>query len=114
MKARALKHFHGAERYNCAQAVLKSSEKHQAVAPAELDEFRNYGGGRAKDGLCGALFAAEHTMNDEAPKTEARAFFKKNAGSIRCREIRSAGRMSCRDCVAAAAELAEPHVKENN
>lgn len=113
MKEKALNYYHGAERYNCAQAVLKSTEKHQDVDDALLAEFKSYGGGRAEDGLCGALFAAKHSVNDESFKHEARAFFTKNAGSIKCKEIRKNGKMSCKDCVAAAAELADAQLNNN-
>jgi hypothetical protein len=33
MKEEALRYYHGPERYNCAQTVLKSAEKHQSIDP---------------------------------------------------------------------------------
>lgn len=111
MKDLAVKNFRGAERYNCAQAVLVSSEKHAPVEDAQLSEYSSEGSGRAKDGLCGALFSAKQMMQDETEKEAARNFFIKNAGSIHCREIRKAKRMTCHECVAAAAHLAEQSIK---
>lgn len=107
MKEKALIHYHGPERYNCAQAVLKSAEKHQEIGDEKIAEFRKSGGGQARDGLCGALFAAKTLMTDETCKENARSEFLKKGGSLKCREIRGGGRMSCSECVATAAELAE-------
>ena len=113
MKERSLTPFHGAERYNCAQSVLKSTEKYRTVDGEKLLEYGRFGGGRARDGLCGALFAAKQEMEHDTQRAAARKYFEDHAGSVHCREIRRAGRMSCRDCVAAAAELLEPELKKN-
>lgn len=107
MKDIAVKHYHGAERYNCAQAVLKSAEKYLPPDPALLHTYRKAGGGGAPDGLCGALLSAKELMKDEADRARALHYFQTQAGSVRCREIRKEGRMSCRECVASAADLAE-------
>lgn len=108
MKEKALSHFRRApERYNCAQSVIKSAEKHFDISHADIEEMRASGSGRADGGLCGALYAAKTLMTDETCKENAREYFRRHAGSINCREIRAEGRMSCRDCVAKAAELAE-------
>ncbi len=111
MKEKALKHFRGAERYNCAQAVYKSFEKHGPVDSNKLTELKWAGGGQAKDGLCGALFAAKQLMKDEGAREGARNHFREQGGSIYCREIRRGRRLSCRECVATAAELAESNLK---
>lgn len=106
MKTRALEHFRGTERHNCAQAVYRSLEKHRAIDPDTLHELAAAGSGRAPNGLCGALYAAKKLLPPEH-KTELRAWFEQNAGSVQCRDIRRARRLSCRDCVAAAADFIE-------
>ena len=110
MKEEALKQYHGPLGYSCAQAVMKSAEKHLPIEEEKLVELRKAGGGRARDGLCGALYAAKELMQNESCKENAREHFIQNAGSLKCREIRRDGQMSCQECVATAAELAETSI----
>lgn len=114
MKERALKHFRGPKRYNCAQAVLASSDKYTDVEDSKLMAYRNAGAGRVDGGLCGALFAAKQLMTHEHCRENARNHFRQHAGSVKCRDIRKDGRMSCHDCVAVAAELAESSLQEES
>ena len=68
------KKFHADKRGNCAMAVAygyaratgKSEE--EAVKAAEM--FRAFGGGKAPDGLCGALYAAKMMQPDHAESIE--------------------------------------------
>ncbi len=96
--------------YNCAQAVYKSMEKHHAISHAAVKELSAKGGGRAEGGICGALYATLQIIDDPAAQTEMKEYFEEHGGSIKCRELRNAKKMSCRDCVATAAELAETHL----
>jgi hypothetical protein len=53
-------YFHALpENLNCAQAILKGFQKEFNISDQEIEEFRAWGGGRTKGGMCGALFAAE-------------------------------------------------------
>ena len=97
--------FHGVEKYNCAQAVLKFFETHPAVSPDKIEEFKQFGGGRAPEGVCGALYAAGHVLNNEKLLAELKETFKREAGSCCCREIKEAGRLSCAECVDLAADF---------
>lgn len=106
MKTSATEHYR-ARHGNCAQCVaLAWSEKDEPSAP-HADHFANAGGGKAPDGLCGALFAARE-LAGEAHQNELTERFKNRAdGQTTCRAIRSNRIMPCADCVALAAELLE-------
>lgn len=91
--------FHGAEGYNCCQAVLKAFGATDAAVAAG----KACGGGRGPGGLCGALLAAKQLAPGRAGELDRR--FREAAGSLICREIKAAGRPSCRDCVRIAADL---------
>ncbi|MFA6102585.1 MAG: C-GCAxxG-C-C family (seleno)protein [Victivallaceae bacterium] len=110
--AKASEKFHGVEKYNCAQAVLKFFEDHAAVSPEKIEEFKLFGGGRAPDGVCGAIYAAEHILNDRTLIDELKETFKREAGSHCCREIKAAGRLSCAGCVDLAADLCAEKIKK--
>lgn len=47
--------FHAEDNLNCAQSVLKYFD----APAAQIAEFKAFGGGRAPEGLCGALYAAK-------------------------------------------------------
>ena len=102
---KAVKYFHGQERYNCAQAVLKGFEKSHNVEQEKIDKFKAFGGGRADGGLCGALFAAKTLADtpDKAKKIEDE--FVNITGAKKCREIRKLGKLPCKECVFNAASL---------
>ena len=114
MDKKAKEYFHcEGENYNCAQAVLKAFQKKFNVSDEMVEEYRKYGGGRADDNMCGALFAVtqlirEHSEEKESIKKE----FAKIFGSIKCKDILKSKQLSCKDCVKMAAELLEK--SENN
>lgn len=104
IKNRVDRYFQGEEKYNCAQAVLKIMEERYPEAVKRIPEFKAFGGGRAPEGLCGALFSALE-LADESTHTELRECFKEVAGAESCRDIRSMKKLSCRDCVEKASRL---------
>ena len=106
MKESDLTYFRGPERFNCAQSVYRSLEKLREIEEEKSEELATAGSGRAPDGMCGALYAAKQMLPAEQ-KAELRSWFEQNGGSVRCREIRQARKLSCRDCVAAAADYVE-------
>ena len=91
--------FHKEENFNCAQAVLKYAESHEVVNEELIAEFRNFGGGKAPEGLCGALYAAQHIFNDNKKTGQTKVKFVNEAGSVTCREIRKGKKLSCTGCV---------------
>jgi hypothetical protein len=103
-KPNALEFFRGEQRYNCAQAVLKAYAPAIGAGGACVDRFSQYGSGRAPGGECGALFAAKAIVGDLAGKNEVEREFMELAGATKCREIRQGRRISCQQCVQAAAD----------
>ena len=99
--------FHGKERLNCAQSVLKAFQKEADLPDSAIENARNLGGGRAPEGLCGALYGAELLTGEDDIKAGLEGAFNDIAGSTKCREIRGSNRLSCRGCVALAAQLLE-------
>ncbi len=99
--------FHGTEGYNCAQAVYKAFQKTYNVSDLVILEAKKKGGGRAEDGICGALYAALKLTDDKLLHQKLITSFKTEGGSIRCKDIRSANKINCKQCV----KLAAAHVK---
>ena len=87
--------------HNCAQAVAEGCGHPEMVA-----ELASCGGGRAPEGLCGALHSALLLVkpeNREAVKKE----FQAAAGALTCREIKSKAKFPCSECVRLGAMLVE-------
>lgn len=85
-------------RYNCAQSVAAGAGREDLIS-----DLAAMGGGRAPEGLCGALYAALQLLPEEK-KAAAMAEFQAVAGAVTCRDIKAGG-FPCPDCVAAAAKL---------
>ena len=101
------KEFHAAKRGNCAMSVAygnaRATGKSEAEAVASAEMFRNFGGGKAPNGQCGALYAAKMMQPDHAEAIED--FFKRGAqGFTRCKEIRPNKVIPCNRCVELAGE----------
>ena len=101
------KKFHADKRGNCAMAVAygyaraTGKSEDEAVKAAEM--FRTFGGGKAPDGLCGALYAAKMMQPDHGEAIEE--FFKRGAqGCTKCSEIRPNKIIPCNRCVELAGE----------
>lgn len=103
-KPNALEFFRGEDRYNCAQAVLKAYASPINLGYSCLQRFSHFGGGRAPDGECGALFAAKAILQDHAAKREVEEEFVSIVGSKTCKEIRNGRNFTCSQCVQLAAE----------
>ncbi len=101
----AEKFFHtGTEKLNCAQAVLKAFQKKLNIHDSVIDEFRAYGGGRAAEGICGALYAAEYLAEKHNYGT-LKEHFANEAGHTKCRELKQHAKTSCVSCVKIADTL---------
>lgn len=105
MKHKKAVEFH-AGKYNCAQAVLKAFDKNDDI----VAEAKSYGGGRAEDGLCGALYAGLLLTENKDKQIKLKEFFKENAASLKCREIKKQQTLSCSQCV----EIVAKFLEENN
>ncbi len=103
-KPNALEFFRGKVRYNCAQAVLKAYAPVTGADESCLERFAQFGGGRAPDGECGAVFAAKSLLEDADARKAVERDFVTLTGTMRCRDIRTGRRASCEQCVQTAAD----------
>ena len=87
--------------HNCAQAVAAGAGREDLVA-----ELASCGGGKAPDGLCGAVYAAMQ-LSPEACRENVRKKFVEFAGADTCFTLKMRNRTSCIRCVEKAAELVE-------
>ena len=112
----ARKHFlgQGVIRLGCAQSVAESLREHHGLDDAFIKAMSGATGGRAPSGYCGAVYAALRVVEEKGlhKKQEIEAFFKKEAGGVTCREIRSRGQLMCADCVEQAANFLSNEVNE--
>lgn len=97
------------ERLNCAQSILRGFREHRNISEDEIIRARRFGGGRAEDGLCGALYAALQLVDDPMLRQRMQEAFVASVGSDKCREIRGSGRIPCVECVRIAASLLATH-----
>ncbi len=68
---KAKKHYLGKDGYlklNCAQSVVAAFQESCTMADANIDLFVAHGGGKAPQGLCGAVYAASILAGDNAGK----------------------------------------------
>jgi hypothetical protein len=93
------------ERLNCAQSILRAFQEHRNIPEDVILQAKQLGGGRAEDGLCGALYTALQLVDDPAERQRMREAFTASAGSDKCREIRRAAQVPCVECVKIAAGL---------
>lgn len=95
------------EKLNCAQSVLRGFQEPFRLGEERIAEAKAWGGGRAENGFCGALYAARTLCAAPDAKERIHGRFVEAAGSDRCREIRALKRLSCKECVELAARLVE-------
>lgn len=104
MKQHALAVFHRPpDHLNCAQAVLAAYQAATGRQVAPVADFKPFGGGRAPEGECGALYAACRAA--PAAAGHLRTAFAARAGATRCQPLKRELRFPCEACVALAAEL---------
>ncbi|MDP8262435.1 MAG: C-GCAxxG-C-C family protein [Candidatus Ancaeobacter aquaticus] len=103
--------YHGEERLNCAQAILKAFQPVTGMPDDIIASFKAFGGGRAEGGVCGALYAAQRFVSDPEALRELDKMFEVEGGSTLCRPIRQEGRLPCRECVGLAARFVKDNLK---
>ncbi len=106
----AVNYFLGKEGYkrvNCAQAVLTPFRDKFGLDEAAVQLLKPFGGGNAPEGLCGAFYAVKYLSGDNQviKMDEFEKTFKEQAGSVKCKEIRTINKFSCLDCVMKCAEF---------
>jgi hypothetical protein len=97
----------GVPRLGCAQAVAEALKERFGLTEEMVDAMSLARGGKAPGGYCGAVHAALEVAALKAPERRAdiEAFFRNEAGGLTCREIRTAHKLMCADCVEKAADL---------
>lgn len=97
----------GIKRLNCAQSVICAFKEEYGIDEDMIEKFKEFGGGRAPEGVCGAYYAAKFVL--EKSKSEKIVELSKNltdlAGSLKCTEIRANKKLSCLGCVEKASEF---------
>ena len=104
----AKNHYLGLEGYkraNCAEAIICAFMDKFELDEDTADSFRQFGGGRAPEGACGAFYAAKYILETKCPEkvSEFEKFFIDNAGALKCCDIKSR-RTPCVACVEKSAE----------
>lgn len=87
--------------YSCAQTVYAAFA---TDADAQtMDFMKQNSGGRAPEGMCGALFAAMRLAPERAEELAKK--FAERVGDTACLKIKREHKTPCAECVRAAAEL---------
>lgn len=105
----ALKYFHKPPGYyNCAQAIYKAFQEEYQITNDEIIEFSKFGNGKAKDGNCGAYYAAMELLKDKPELVdEFSRRFQEKSEYLSCFDIRFNYSMSCKNLVRLASDLLE-------
>ncbi len=105
-------HFRGKnghKRSTCSVSIAEAFKDKFPLTDEERKSLENCGHGMAPGGVCGALFAARllawKKYSHALPEIEKE--FLEQGGSITCKEIRTARKMSCTACVRAVARHLE-------
>jgi hypothetical protein len=93
------------KRLNCYQAIIDAFQDKFKIPEQEINDGKIFGGGRAPDGFCGALYAVKVILEkNNGDITELMTDFMINDGGYRCADIRSARQTSCVECIEKAAQ----------
>jgi hypothetical protein len=102
---KAVRYYRGIEGYNCAQAILKVFQERLNISENQIIAYTDYGGGKAEDGICGALYAIKQLAGDPELIKKIVRQFKEEVGTVYCDEILELGRLSCTGCICTASEI---------
>lgn len=99
----------GPRKMNCCESVAHAFKDSIPLPDEELKNFAWFGGGRAPEGYCGAVYAAKRLLEVSGSQNSAKLveIFTAIAGSVKCREIKALKKLSCSSCVEKAAEIVE-------
>lgn len=99
------RYFRGIEGFNCAQAVVKIHD-HEDSLEHVIQQLNTKSGGRAPEGMCGALYGALYLTDKKHHQTIKNEFVKLN-GSEKCKELKQIHHTPCSQCVESACRLVE-------
>jgi hypothetical protein len=99
----------GSKRMNCCESVAHAFQPQIPLSPEELQSYAGFGGGRAPEGYCGAIYAAKRLLESSGSNkvVSLHEIFTELAGSLKCREIKALKKLPCVGCVEKAAEVVE-------
>ncbi len=89
--------------YSCAQTMWVAFKNEDEKF---LSEMKANSGGRSEGGICGALYAARKIL-PESSRQKLDELFASQAGSLKCKEIKSLAKTPCQECVRIAASIVE-------
>ena len=99
----ALKYFRQPpHKLSCCQSVIAGVN---GIEDATIPNYAKFGGGQAPEGWCGAAYAAKLLKPDMEEAIIKR--FVEEAGSVKCREIRSLNKLACQGCVKMSCDIVE-------
>lgn len=109
-KEKAKNNFLGKDtkRLNCYQAVLEAFKEKFNISDEEIEQGLAFGGGKAPDGLCGAVYAVKMALekNDKYDFNDFASSFLFDNGALRCSELKNL-KKSCLLCVEESAKYLE-------
>lgn len=95
---RAKDYFHLApHNWNCAQAIHKGFQEATALTDQEIElAYRPMGGGRAPEGMCGAIYAVRTLVGEDTPLAdELTEAFMDKTGGLTCHELKGRDGRPC-------------------
>lgn len=97
---------------NCYQSVVYTFKDVFNLVEEDIEEGLRFSGGRAPEGICGAIYAVKKLYEKKGNKDfdEFKNRFIEQNGSIICYEIRKKKKISCAECV----EIATEYLEKNN
>jgi len=97
----------GNPRLNCGQAVAQAFKEKFGLSNDFITALDSTGYGKAPEGVCGALYAAQIILCQigNAKTKEIFKTFSDHAGSVYCSDIRKLRKVSCVGCVKKAASI---------
>lgn len=100
---------YGHKKLNCSQALIAAFSDKLPISKETMDLFASYGGGKAPEGECGALYAAKFIIKNigKGSVLECEEIILSHAGSTKCKEIRQLRKLPCLGCVQRMAEYIE-------
>lgn len=109
-KKKALEFFHDqANNWNCAQCILKAYQSRIRLNDEEIErDYRCKGGGKAPEGLCGALYASRVLLGEDTKEAaELTEAFRKELGAVTCLGLKKEMHVPCARSVSTAETLLE-------
>lgn len=105
---KAKEYFHLApHNWNCAQAIHKSVQPWTGLSDEEIElAYRPMGGGRAPEGMCGAIYAVRTILGEDTEEAKRLTdAFVERTGGLTCRELKGKNGRPCSWLVEQAEEL---------